>query len=361
MKTKKNTLIAILVMAITLPSCSKKDFEISQNANNLFHVKNGSYLIPVQVRGNTAGKKIILYIQGGPGINALDFAAVDYPGWKKTLEKDYAVAYYDQRGMGNMQGNFSQGQNVLSTWVEDLHQVAAFLKKAYNADITMLGHSFGGSLMYRYMISKGNSGIPVKYISASAPVTTDADTDTLRWTFRREFLYNTANLETVRGKNISRWNEVLQWLSVTPVIKKLPGNDPYKLMIQWNKYVEELVSSEYPEKSPEIKDYLKAVFSSSYNPLPAYLTGKYREDLIDRIISEEEQDVLMPKLQQISNQNLLILTGRYDDICPPEELNYIYGKITSGLKKMSIIDYAGHEPFTNQPAAFFNEIKLFIQ
>lgn len=341
-------------------SCKKVDFELSTNANDCFHIQNGDYIIPVLVRGNTASKKILLYIQGGPGYASLDFAKVDFPQWKNSLENDYAIAYYDQRGTGNKQGNFSQGDLVISTWIEDLHKVSLFLKKAYGAEIIMMGHSFGGDLMYRYMIAKNSSAVPSKYISIDAPVTTDSDSDTLRWHFRREFLFNTAHLEISRGKRINEWNDVLIWLNATPKIIKLNGNDPYQLMRQWNTYVDELVYKNYPEKSVKIKDYLKIVFASNYNVLP-YLNSKYTETIVTRILDEEENDFLMNKLSLIQNQNILLIGGRYDDICPPEELEYVFNKIGSSQKKMSIIDYAGHTPFVDQSTEFYSLIKQFVQ
>ncbi len=360
MKNILKSLLAIVCLALMFSSCKKQDFVFSSNANDMFHVKNGDYLIPVLVRGNTASKKILLYIQGGPGYSSLDFALGDYPEWKNTLEIDYAVAYYDQRGTGNKQGNFSQGDLVLSTWVEDLNKVASFLEKAYGAEIIMMGHSFGGDLMYRYMVAKGNTAVPSKYISIDSPVTTDSDDDTLRWVFRREFLLNTANLEISRGKRISQWNEVLQWLSVNPELKKLGGDNPFQLWNQWNKYVDELIYVDYPEKPVKIKHYMNLVFNSNYNIL-AYLNGNYKEKLVSRILEEEENDFLMDKLPLIQNQNILVLGGRYDDICPPEELAYVFTQIGSPHKTLKIIDYAGHTSFIDQPTEFYNTIKQFVQ
>ena len=69
----------------------------------------------------------------------------------------------------------------------------------------------------------------------------------------------------------------------------------------------------------------------------------------------------MVKLPDIRNQSLLVMTGRYDDICVPEELTYVFNKITSPLKQMKIIDDAGHAPFTDQPSVFFKELFNFIQ
>lgn len=360
MNRKLKSVLSILCLSILISSCKKKDFELSANANDMFHIKNGDYTIPVLVRGNTSSKKILLYIQGGPGYASLDFAQVDYPQWKNSLENDYAIAYYDQRGTGNKQGNFSQGDLVLSTWIEDLHKVASFLQKAYNADIIMLGHSFGGDLMYRYMIEKTGTAIPTKYISIDSPVTTDSDADTLRWKFRREFLYNTAQLEISRGKRVNEWNEVLKWLNITPEIKKLDGANPYQLMKQWNQYVEELIYVDYPEKAVKFRDYLRIAFTSNYNVLP-YLNSKYTEKIVTRILDEEENDFLMNQLHQIKNQNILLIGGRYDDICPPEELEYVFNQISSPQKSISIIDYAGHTPFVDQSNEFYNTIKQFVQ
>ncbi len=357
---KMKSVVAIVFLALMFTSCQKEDFELSSDANDMFHVKNGDYLIPVMVRGNTASKKILLYIQGGPGYSSLDFALVDYPEWKNSLEIDYAVAYYDQRGTGNRQGNFSQGDLVLSTWVEDLNKVALFLEKAYGAEIIMMGHSFGGDLMYRYMVAKGDAAVPSKYISIDSPVTTDSDADTLRWAFRREFLFNTANLEISRGKRISQWNEVLQWLSVTPELKKVDGDNPYQLWNQWNAYVDKLIYVDYPEKPVKIKDYMNLVFTSNYNVL-ANLNGNYSEKVVSRILDEEENDFLMNKLPLIQNQKILVIGGRYDDICPPEELAYVFSQIGSPQKTLKIIDYAGHTSFIDQPTEFYNIIKEFVQ
>lgn len=358
---KKLPLLTTLCLAIMITSCQEEDFKISSDANQMFHVKNGDYLIPVLVRGNTEKRKIILYIQGGPGLNTLDFATIDYPGWKNTLEKEYAVAYYEQRGMGNMQGNFGFGESVLDTYLDDVHKVATFLEKAYDAEIILLGHSFGGSMVYEYILKYGDAGIPQKYIASNGPASTDAESDMFRWHFRREFLLNTANLEISRGNNVDKWGEVLQWLDNTPVIEKLNGPDPYALINQWNKYVNTLVYNYYPEKDLKFRDYTKVLFSSPYNPLQAYLKAGLKDEIADNLLREEEALKVIENLEEINPQSILLITGRYDDICPPEELTYIYDQISSPQKQISIIDFAGHDVYTHQPTEFFNVIKSYIK
>jgi pimeloyl-ACP methyl ester carboxylesterase len=358
-KSKSKFLTLLALSGLLLISC-QDDFEISSEATNYFHVKNSDYPIPVLVRGNTASRKIILYIQGGPGYSSLDFAKVDYPGWKGTLEKDFAVAYYDQRGTGNKQGNFELGDNALNTWVNDLHAVASFLKAAYRADVIMMGHSFGGNLMYRYMIAKGSNGAADQYISLNAPVTTDNDDDQDRWRLRREFLENTANLEISRNSRVSKWNQVKEWLAKTPVIYKTNSKNPYELMDQWNRYVEELVYVDYQEKKPRIKDYFNVIFFSNYNPMAHLVNSGFTWDVADRISEEARKEPITNRLGEIDHQSLLMITGRYDDICPPEELEFAYNKVSSSKKEMSIIDYAGHDSYVHQSFRFRDLVKQFI-
>lgn len=361
MRTLNHLLLTVLILPfIGLNSC-KKEFKLSENSHDTFHVKNGDYEIPVLVRGNTLSKKIIVYIQGGPAANTLDFATIDYPEWKNTLEKKYAIAYYEQRGNGNGQGNFELNKNILDTYLSDIHALCEFLKKAYNADIILMGHSFGGGLMLRYMVEKGEQGIPASYIALNAPVTTDKSSASLRWQFRREFLYNTALLEISRSKNIPEWNEVLNWLAITPVIQETNGSNKYELFDKWNSYVEKLVYAYYPEKDLKLRDYFKAIFLSPYNPLPAYLGEDFNGGLGSMILNEEDKYQLVLKLNKINHQKILLLTGRYDDICVPEEMNYVYSQITSPNKELQILDLCGHDSFIHQPTLFVTTIENFIR
>lgn len=365
MRTIPRALFFIALASFTLLACKKEEaFELSSETDDFFHVRQDDYDIPVWVRGNTSSKKILLFVQGGPAANSLDFALVDYPGWKNTLEKEYAIAYYEQRGNGNAQGNFTFDENIIeNTYLPDLHAVAKFLKTAYQSDIIMIGHSFGGGLVMRYMMHYRQDGIPGKYIVLNAPVTTDSDADeTLRWQWRREFLLNTANLQIQRGVDVDQWNEVLNWLALTPEIKKLEGDEPYRLFNQWNSYVENLIYNHYPEKDLKLRDYLK-IFRSPYNPFPAYLGDDFKNDqsLGSMILKDEENFQMITKLNLIDHQHVLFVTGRFDDICVPEEMTYVYSQIPSPNKQFEIVDYAGHEIHTHQPEKLNALIKNFVQ
>ncbi len=339
-------------------ACKKEKFEIGNNTESVFHISTDNYSTPVLVRGNTASKKIILYVQGGPGLNTLDFAFTDYPEWKNSLEQDYAVAYYDQRGTGNRQDNFEMDDISIQTYIEDLHTISQFLEKAYNAEVILMGHSFGGILIYRYIAHYAEHGIPDKYITLNAPATSDKDE--IRWEFRRDYLLNTANAEINNGINVNEWKKVLVWLDEHPEIKKIPGDDPWRDIKQWNQFVEDLILYKYPLKSASASDYLKVLFRSPYNPIPAYLNRSIIEQVQDRLFDDFYSYKMIERLDEV-NQPILMITGRHDDICPPEEMEYVIDHISSQQKKLVVLENASHDSFLHQKDQFVNEIKNYIK
>jgi pimeloyl-ACP methyl ester carboxylesterase len=342
----------IIPLILTAASCGKFDFNRSANTDDQFHIENGNYLIPVWVRGNTASGTIIVFVQGGPVVNSLDFAKIDYAGWTNTLESDYAVAYYDQRGTGNHQGNFTSEDISMDAYLSDLHLVTEFLHKAYDARIVVMGHSFGGYLVYRYIHKYRDAVNAEQFISVNGPASNDRDT--LRWEFRRQFLHNTAQNALIQNPGSADWAEVSEWLNNTPVI----STDEEKS--QWNSYVETLIYSDYEEKSVAFGDFVDVLFSSPYNAIPAYLNGAIDEE-ISEILFEDIYAFPMLELLSEIEQPILLLTGRFDDVCPPEEMTYIHEHIGIANSKLVILEDAGHESFNHQPAAFHAAIKDFIE
>lgn len=352
MKTISISLSGLLIVLLALLSGCTKNFNAEAAANDFFHVDVNGYYIPVMVRGNTAGGKILLFIQGGPGSNTLDFAEVDYPEWKNTLERDFAVAYYDQRGMGNRQGKTGSSDLTYNQYLTDLHRVAMVLREKYQAKIYFLGHSFGGYLTYRYMLAYGEEGIGEKYISVAGPASTDEDT--IRWQFRRDFLINLAAEKLQEVPSRQEWQEVVDWCTAHPVIDEL---EEFR---QWNRFVMDLIVPGFPEKIPGIKDYLTVALFSSYNFPTSNLNAGVSDEVASLLLLEEGNFQLISKLGQIKAP-LLIIGGRYDDICPPEEIAYIMEHLGSIEKQSLILDDAAHTPFLDQGIIFREAIRAYLE
>lgn len=347
---KSITAILWVVIAV-LSSCKKEDFVVSENSNDQFKILHNGAFTPIWVRGNVASGTILVYIQGGPGYNSLDFAAIDYPGWKETLEKDFGVAYYDQLGTGMRQGDVDPEKITMNDWTEQLHEVGSLLKEKYKTDVVFMGHSFGGVVAMRYLLKYGDEAVADKYICMNSPATTDADSDAeMRWEFRRDFLVNLSVNMLAKGEDKEFWESTQSWLDANP---KIETDDQRK---KWNELVEENYDRHFDDKEVGFRDYLKVIFSSPYSAGPAEANGKVLSTLEKNLIAEEKSFDLMSKLGNI-NADLLLLTGEMDDICPPEELGYMHKLVPS---KTAIIPEASHETYLHQPELFRKAIKEFV-
>lgn len=344
--------IILILFAISFVSCGKK-FEPATNANEYHHLKIEEAYIPIMVRGNIASGKILLYIQGGPGEHTIDFAESDYPQWKESLEKEYALAYYDQRGTGNAQGTFDSESISFEQYLEDLDQVARFLKEKYlDCEIYLMGHSFGGYLMMRYMLERGSESVVDKYINLNGPATSDADS--MRWEFRRDWIM------TIADERIAENNEAMYWDSVIDFFESHPVLDSTHEWAFWNRTVDAKIYPNYEDPPITTGDAFNVLFASPYNFFNTYLRIGNLDKVEERLFDEWKSFELIRKLDGITHP-ILIMTGRYDDRTPPEEAQFIFDSISSSEKKVVVLPEAGHYCYYHQKAMFMDEIRAFLE
>lgn len=337
----------LFILSLTLPCCESP--EISTHADDFFNIEENNAVIPIWIRGNTSSGKIILFLQGGPASPAIDFARVDYPGWRKTLEKDFAIVYFDYRGVGNKQGTFDLNTVSYDQYMKDVHKILLFLKAKYNnPELFILGHSWGGYLTYHYLFHY-QSVTPVKgFISADGPITTDYEA--IRWQYRKAYLSRAATGFINTQKDATYWAEVQTWIDATDVI------DTDEEKIQWNIYVAKAAME--ADSPVGTSDYLKVAFFSPYNILSYLATGK-DEAVSNKLVEEEKNFHILDQIDQITLP-VLFITGQYDDVAPPEEMQVAYERIGSVNKHLTVINDAGHESFLNKPLEFHKQVVDFI-
>ena len=348
----KSYILFSITLLFLISSC-RNELSLSPEANDRFHLEAEGAYLPVMVRGNTSSNKILLYIQGGPGLNTLDFAYVDYPNWKNHIEKDYAVAYFDQRGLGNSQGNYSLDDITIDQYLEDIHQMVQLLQHRYpNTEIYLMGHSWGGWMTYLYAYTFRENPLIEGAIALNAPYTTD--NNDIRWTFRREFLLNISEEFIAEGVRVDYWEEVKDWVELHPAI-----STPEEQR-QWNIYAYGGVAEFEAEVPLGVREYAKVLFASSYNVFPTLLNMN-KADSVTRKLFRDARDIhVLDHLNQITAP-ILLVTGRYDDIAPPEELEHGFDLIGSEVKRFEVIPDAGHDSFINEPEMFREILKDFLE
>lgn len=346
-------MILLLLVALSLFSaCSEEVGLAHPEADDFFHLKEEGAYLPIWVRGNTASNKILIYIQGGPGLNTIDFATVDYPDWKNSIEQDVAVAYYDQRGMGNAQGDFSMESVSLDQYILDLRKIVLLLQHQYpDAELYLFGHSFGGWLAYLYDRQYNTDPVIAGIIAANAPFTTDHQD--IRWEFRRDFLLRVGRDFIEKGEAVEYWQEAIDWAEVHHEI------DEVEERRQWNRYVINGLSDYEVEIPLSTGTVLKALFASSINVFPTLLDIERLDAVADRLFADEEGINLLNDLDQIQSP-LLLITGSYDDIAPVEEFEFALDQIGSDVKRFEILPDAGHDAMLNQPEMFRALLREFV-
>ncbi len=344
--------IMLVLASLFTCACSEDNDLTTSDADYFFHLEEEGAYLPVWLRGNIASNRILLYIQGGPGLNTMDFATVDYAGWENTLERDYAVAYYDQRGTGNAQGDFELETVTLTQYLKDLRKIIAVLKDQYpNAEVYLFGHSFGGWLAYLYALEYQDNPVVAGLVAMNAPFTTDHNE--IRWTFRHAFLNRVAKDFLERGEEVAFWQEVLDWTVQQPSIESLEQKR------QWNLYVIKGLADYEIEPPLRTGKLLKGVFASSINVFPTLMAQDRLDAVSDRLFEDQRGIELLDRLAEIELP-LLLMTGSYDDIAPVEELEFAFDQLGAERKQLEVLPEAGHDAMLNQPELFRQILNAFI-
>jgi len=341
MKNKKKYLLVALVL------CCYNSL-IAQTVKAFFYVEKETKELPVFIRGNLDNQTIIIFVQGGPGETAIDFGRSDYPKWKNTLEKEVAIAYYDQRGLNQKRNKIDTTKINYKQYSKDLIKISEKLKEKYNAKTYFMGHSYGGGFVYHCLAEFNEPNSPIDGgIIVNTPITTDYSPERYNY-YRPLYLKNLAKEFINKGIDEKKWQEAYDWMEKTDSI--YTPEDSKK----WNMYVD---SAFEPTKSKvSIGMVLKVLFSKPYGPIK-YLNNK-DNTLVSDLIWMNQKNInffeLLPKI----NHSVLVISGRLDDLAGPEEIK----KAEELLKnsRITILPKTGHESFIDQPKMFNEAILNFV-
>jgi pimeloyl-ACP methyl ester carboxylesterase len=347
--------IAFITMAIlNLTILGNEAFCSTDAENYFFHVRIEGTEIPVWVRGNISSKKIIIYINGGPGSTSIDVAKADMFNWSEGLEENFAMVYYDQRGCGNAQGNIDENTLTISQFVKDLDAIIGVLNDKYqNPSIYLMGASFGAFIGINYLLTNNFEDKISGWISVDGAYNFDYD---LSWQYRRTFLINITNEEISKGNRIDHWTEALEWTNDNQTI------NTRELKNKWRNFVGRPGEIIIPEELPKLSfgQYLGIGFASSYNPFPAYLSSNL-EIVNDQLNEDAEGINLITAVSSVTLPTLLIW-GRYDDLIVPEEGLVVFNNFGTSVddKYYKILPNSSHEPYISDPENFKSEIIEFV-
>jgi len=198
-------LILVIFALNLLASCQKENHYDGDH----FFIKNGGAEMPVYVKGKIASKIFILFVHGGPGGNA---SLSSFLPVSKKMEKNYAFAYWDQRGSGLSQGNPDASTFTLEQFVSDLDLVIDAINLRHDFPrIVIFGPSWGGALGCAYLSKDEYQHKVAGFINfCSGHNLVEGLSKSV------VFVKNYAEEQILVNNDVNYWTEVRDWCATIP-------------------------------------------------------------------------------------------------------------------------------------------------
>lgn len=102
----------------------------------------------VTIRGRNAKAPILIWLHGGPGMDATGM----WRQYNAALEDHFLVVYWTQRGTGRSYSSHIPVKSMtIAQFVADLHQLVGVLKRRFGHEkVVLAGHSWGTSIGVAY-------------------------------------------------------------------------------------------------------------------------------------------------------------------------------------------------------------------
>jgi len=336
--------IALTILTVlSLSSCSE-DIDFGNLSDTIF-VRHQNADMPAYIHGNGSEKVFLITLHGGPGGIGLDFRATAF----RSIENTCAVVYFDQRGAGMSQGNYSEEGINLDIMAEDVLALVKVMKKKYGDDsrFFLLGHSWVGTLGTAALLK--NQSDFLGWISV--------DGNNNPKSLYTEYI---ANFTRVASEQIAMANSIDYWNSVNDLLREVDNTANQKDLRRLNNKAHQgerkLVDDNIFNK-PSADGFNDNFFEYS---LPTLFWNLRKSSSI--LDSQEiwKNVSFTNRLQEIKIPSL-ILSGKHDLIIPPSLAQETYDNIGSGIKELIIYERSGHSPMFSEADQFAADVILFIE
>jgi len=289
------------------------------------------------VEGNRKSKKILIILHGGPGGSSLQINNAD--NFSEIMEKNFLVAYWDQRGSGLSTGKDDVSLFTVHQFVDDLDYLIELLFSKYGKGnkIYLLGASWGGYLGVAYLEDNARQ----KKISGWIEMNGVNDFHNNDRAIRSEIVKN-ADEKIRQGINKEKWIK----------IKNVALSFNVSVQTVSQSYALEEVAEKANKLLVTIEEKIK--FSSE---LSRDRFTKRPDELNNALVKDAM--FINPDLSKI-NIPTLMLWGEYDMVVPLILGKKDLMKYSSKDKRLKIFKKAGHLPMFNYPKETAEEIINFV-
>lgn len=333
--------ILFLITGFLAFSCSLED-DLESLDDTVF-VRHKKADMPAYIYGNGTEKVFLITLHGGPGGVGLGFRS---PMFKKRIEKEYAVVYFDQRGSGMSQGSYTEEELTIDIMAEDVLALVKVLKAKYGTDARffLLGHSYGGTLGTATLLKDQEDFLGwIEIGGSNHPYGV--------------YFANLTNHTRVANEQIALGNSINYWQSVKALVLGMDNTtrndtDSRKLNFEANTAEKRLANDGVINRETN-----KADIAFEYNLLTAYWNTRTIQSIERRFFGEINYS---DRLSEITLPTLL-LWGKYDMIVPATFGTSILENIGATTKELVIFERSGHSPMASEPNLFADEVLRFME
>jgi pimeloyl-ACP methyl ester carboxylesterase len=341
-------IILNLLIIIGLSSCQKEKITIGTDVQDSFFLQEEGNALPIQVRGNTASKKMLVIVHGGPGGGGSILYRNNYV--INNVEKEFAVAYWDQRFGGASQGSTSNSD--IASFKSDIKKVLQLLKSRYGDDTKMyiMGHSWGGFLTPYFLQDGNNQDIVNGWIHVDG-----AHNYPQNDSLTKEMLLVYGKREIAGNRNTATWQEIVNYCNAHAF------NESFDVSTQLNSYAGQ-AEGYIAEVKAGVSNLSIALEGSKTNnfPITAQLVNLYNSARVLKIDRQANPIPISENLYKIKLPTLL-LWGRYDFVCPIGLKDDIKKNIRSTDVSEKTFENSGHSPMINEPEAFWSVVVNWVK
>jgi pimeloyl-ACP methyl ester carboxylesterase len=333
---KKNRTLAMALSLVIIFSNTLIAMEAGEGIDKEFRVKSGGTELYIKVQGNDINKPVLLYLHGGPGEANGPLLFQAYAG--PELEKHFVVGYLHQRNTC-MSPEVPVKTLTIRQYIEDIDNIVTFLKEQFQKDkIFLLGHSFGGSLGYLYLLPHEDN--IKKFVSAGGA-------------------FSTTSIEENGYQSVMKLAIKCNDQDAVMRLKDV-GPPPYETFMQgmmWRilamRILEEM--NEGITKNLHMSKVMSITGIENIDPewmnKSMVIANTMWKELGTIDIEDKVQNIGIP---------ILLITGAKDIMVPFRILEKGY-KNYGGEKKHFILEKSNHMMFIDEPDLFVSKVIEFLQ
>lgn len=334
----KTALALFLILGIL--SCSKDEINLS-NLDETIYVRHRQADMPAHVHGNASEKVFLIYLHGGPGGLGLE-ARVNTMVTK--VEKNNAVVYFDQRGSGNAQGNYSAEDVSIDAMAEDVLALVKVLQARYGNDVKffLMGASWGGTLGPATLLKEQEAFLGwIDVAGAHSP-------KDLYDEYQIDLLAKAIE-QIALGNSVPFWEDVIAFLET--VDSSYNEEHGFKMNTQAHD-AEKVLAADMVINEPRFldEDGNAVNFVTRNNNQTSLLltqSGLWR----DLSFTDRLSEITIPSL---------VLWGKHDLVVPIRFAHEAFEQLGAADKELVFFERTGHSPLESEPDLFAEKVIEFI-